>query len=320
MDGSASIAPLVARWRALEEGEAAFDAVAAGDAERALRLCRAGRVDLVELIEHAADCRRLDVLDRLLAEEDEAPCSERREGSDSAQRAGPPRPRDADDPLAETKRLFDLAGAYEAVRRLLLERTGDADGRFEALRGATLERLLRLLEDRPWLAARRAHGGVTLLHVAAGGNDGALVERLLALGARADVADELGRTPLFGVANRVVPPARRTPTDGADVVAALARGGADPNRPAGLGRQTPLHAAARRGNVGVAVALLDHGAAIDPRDRTGETPLRRAVNCRQLVLVRRLSARGADWHAADTAGVTPRDAARQAGLAVPEVP
>jgi ankyrin repeat protein len=64
----------------------------------------------------------------------------------------------------------------------------------------------------------------------------------------------------------------------------------------------------------VAAALLDHGANIEARDAKGETPLRRAVNCRQTAVVRELIRRGADAHAADKRGVTPAAAARSVDL------
>jgi ankyrin repeat protein len=51
--------------------------------------------------------------------------------------------------------------------------------------------------------------------------------------------------------------------------------------------------AARRGNVEVAAALLDCGAALEARDRRGETPLRRALNCRKQEVASLLIARGA---------------------------
>ncbi len=79
-------------------------------------------------------------------------------------------------------------------------------------------------------------------------------------------------------------------------------------------RGTALHQAARRGCVPVAEALLDYGATIDARDAKGETPLRRAVNCRQTEMIRLLVRQGADPHAADRRGVTPRDVARTAEL------
>jgi ankyrin repeat protein len=58
-------------------------------------------------------------------------------------------------------------------------------------------------------------------------------------------------------------------------------------------RATALHAAARRGFVEVAEALLECGARIDARDKNGVTALERAANCRQEAVKRMLMARGA---------------------------
>jgi ankyrin repeat protein len=51
--------------------------------------------------------------------------------------------------------------------------------------------------------------------------------------------------------------------------------------------------AARRGYVGTAGALLDSGAATEAKDRKGDTPLQRAVNCRRDAVARLLAERGA---------------------------
>ncbi len=51
--------------------------------------------------------------------------------------------------------------------------------------------------------------------------------------------------------------------------------------------------AARRGNVSVAKALLECGANIEARDSKGDSPLRRAVNCRKKEMVAFLAAQGA---------------------------
>jgi hypothetical protein len=250
------MAELLDRWRSLLDAEQAFDLTAAGNVASAI-----GRgVTIVELIEHAALCGRPDTLAQLL----DLP---------------------AEDPAATGPRaLFDLIAAYEAGRRLL-----DTD----ALRGHTRDRLIASLEQSPGLIGCRAYDGKTLLHVAAGAHDDRLVHDLLRLGADAAAADDLGRTALFSAANRVIEPGRRTPTDGYEAVRAVIAAGADPDRPGGEGRQTPLHLAARRGNVGVAAALLDGGAAIDPPDALGATPQRRAINCRQRAVAALLSARGA---------------------------
>jgi ankyrin repeat protein len=84
-----------------------------------------------------------------------------------------------------------------------------------------------------------------------------------------------GRTPLYCTANEC---ASKT---GPEVVRALVRAGADVNLCCGVTRATALHAAARRGHVEIAQALLESGAAVDARDRKGHTPLQRAINCRK---------------------------------------
>src|SRR5262249_130959 len=90
--------------------------------------------------------------------------------------------------------------------------------------------------------------------------------------------------------------------------------GATADTTSGPTRGTPLHQAARHGNVAVAEALLDHGATIDSRDAKDHTPLRRAVNCRQIEIVRLLIRRGPDPRAADRSGATPLDVARTADM------
>jgi len=75
-------------------------------------------------------------------------------------------------------------------------------------------------------------------------------------------------------------------------------------------RCTPLHAAARRGTLAVAAALLDGGADLEARDSAGDTPLRRAVNCGQVEMAAFLLARGADAESRGARGLTPLLAAR----------
>ena len=45
-------------------------------------------------------------------------------------------------------------------------------------------------------------------------------------------------------------------------------------------RVSIVHAAARRGSLEIAQALLAEGAYVNLRDRSGDTPLRRALNCK----------------------------------------
>jgi hypothetical protein len=253
------MAELIDRWRELLATERAFAQVAAGE----VRLAVGRGVTVVELIEHAALCSRTDALEALLETEPDGPT-----------RAIP-------------TGCFDLIAAYEAARRAA------PDSARERLRTHTLDRLLGQLRDDPGLIDCRAYDGKTLLHFAAGAHDDELVGLLLSLGADAGVTDTHTRSPIFSAANRHILPRLRTPRDGYRTVETLIAAGSDPDQPGGEGRQTPLHVAARRGNVGVAAALLDGGARIDCADAYGVVPLQRAINCRQQAVAVLLRARGA---------------------------
>lgn len=125
----------------------------------------------------------------------------------------------------------------------------------------------------------------TLLHAAAAAGDVAFVELLLNLGADVSAGEH---SALYCVGNECLSP------DGADVVRLLVQAGAAVDAAEGSKRCTALHMAARRGNVAVAAALLDCEANINARDRAGDTPLCRALNCRQPEVAALLLARGAD--------------------------
>jgi ankyrin repeat protein len=131
-----------------------------------------------------------------------------------------------------------------------------------------------------------------------------MVECLLRLGADPDAQDGGGHTPLYSLANG------REASNGGDVVRALARNGAKVNANDGVKHCTPLHMAARRGNLRIAEALLDCGADIDARDSLGDTPLRRSVNCNKIQVASLLLARGADLRSVGNKGLTPLQAAR----------
>ncbi len=129
------------------------------------------------------------------------------------------------------------------------------------------------LQRDPSLAHERWAYGRTLLHGAASLGNLAVVKLLLRLGAAPDDRDAGGHTPLYLLANGS--------GAGAEVVSVLVRAGADANARCGSKRCTPLHMAARRGNVEVARALLDCGADPKIRDSQRVTPLQRALNCKK---------------------------------------
>jgi hemoglobin len=179
-----------------------------------------------------------------------------------------------------------------------------------AFRRLTLEELRGHLEQDPTLVHKQTGDGSTLLHAAASDWDVDRVTLLLEKGA----AVSGGRSPLCNVAGRYVERAERSAEVGKLVAEILIRHGAEVNRPSGPEEQTPLHMAARRGNIAIARALLHGGAALEARDKKGETPLRRAVNCGHPEFVSLLLAHGADVNTRDKKGRTPLHAARRADM------
>jgi hemoglobin len=153
-------------------------------------------------------------------------------------------------------------------------------------RGELVRFVIEAVESEPSLAARRFFGR-TLLHFASGAGSCEVVALLLKLGTDPNVQDSGGHTPLYRVANEC---ASET---GPEIVRVLVRAGADVNAAGGVTRATALHMAARRGHVGIASTLLDCGAAIEAKDSKGDTPLRRAINCRREMVVRLLMDRSA---------------------------
>ena len=123
---------------------------------------------------------------------------------------------------------------------------------------------------------QQRYAGRTLLHSAAGAGSLRMVELLLLLGADPNVLDGGRHTPLYCTGNECAGP------ESAEVVHALVRAGARVDACDGVTEATPLHMAARRGNVVVARALLECGADLHARDRRGDTPFDRAVNCRKM--------------------------------------
>ena len=125
------------------------------------------------------------------------------------------------------------------------------------------------------------------MHWACGAGALLVVQRLLRLGTDPNLLDHGGHTPLYAVANECAS------EGGAEIVRAVVQAGADVNARGGVTRATPLHMAARRGHVKIARALLECGAAINAVDRKGDTPLTRAINCRQDLVAQLLVESGA---------------------------
>jgi truncated hemoglobin YjbI len=174
----------------------------------------------------------------------------------------------------------------------------------------SLEWVRSQLEREPALVGERHGGEKMLLHEAAGAWAVSFVALLLGMGADPNALDGAGHTPLYYVGNAFPHAGKGEDEPGTAAATLLVRSGADVHAAGGAKGCTALHMAARRGHVGIARSLLEHGAAIEARDRMGDTPLRRAVNCGKPEMVAFLLSRGADVHAKGSRGATPREAAR----------
>jgi truncated hemoglobin YjbI len=195
----------------------------------------------------------------------------------------------------ELRALFERDRAALASLLVLLLTSRDA---------ALLDHFMRRLRYDPTLVRATYFNGRTLLHGATAAGCLPAVELLLDLGAAVGAADGSGRTPLFVAANECRGP------NGSTLARTLLRRGAAVDARDRVKRCTPLHAAARRGSVAVAAALLEGGADLEARDVSGDTPLRRAVNCGQVEMATFLRGRGADAGSRGARDLTPVQAAR----------
>jgi truncated hemoglobin YjbI len=138
----------------------------------------------------------------------------------------------------------------------------------------------------PLLAAHR-FSERTLLHFASAAGGREVVALLLGMGMDPNVEDRGRHAPLYCVANECA-----TET-GPEIVRMLVGAGADANARGGVTKATALHMAARRGHLEIARALLDCGAEMEAKDRSGDTPLQRSINCRRANVSQLLVERGA---------------------------
>lgn len=158
--------------------------------------------------------------------------------------------------------------------------------------------LLRLrLQESPDLIAISKRDK-TLLCGAASLWDEERLQLLISMGAVINAVQPSAHGPLYFACNAKCEPI----SSGIETVQHLLDAGAEINVRSGPTRSSPLHMTARRGNLELAKLLISFGADLEIRDAKGETPLRRAVNCRQAVMVNYLVEAGADPTTPDDEG------------------
>jgi truncated hemoglobin YjbI len=289
---------LAEQWNRMTEAENLFDAVSRGDLALLRSMLQMRLVPHAVLMSHAlaewldptgrADRRfgrqskrvtPLEVIEILLAQRD-LDCD----------------PDEGDD-LGRFRHLQAMMEAYTGVSRMI----GTESPLRPTLQAATRDRFVSEVERDRSCVRLLGLRGQTLLHDAARVGEADLAALLIRCGADPDAREAEGHTPLY-----------RASTEG--VARTLLAAGATVDVTSGPTRGTALHQASRLGYVSVAQALLDHGATIDAQDAKGQTPLRRAVNCRQHEISRLLVRRGANPRKADHRGVTPLDVARTAEM------
>ena len=200
-------------------------------------------------------------------------------------------------------RTRDLLGCL-MICLLVVDFAAAADLRLtDAAKGRDREAVRTLLLTELVDANTPQGDGATALSWASYWDDIEMAELLIRAGAKADIANELGVTPLaLACGNR-----------SADMVAMLLKAGADPNI-AQMNGQTPLMVCARTGNVAAVKPLLVRGANVNAREaERGQTALMAAAAEKHLDVVEALIEHGAEVNALTESGFTALMFAAQQG-------
>uniref|UniRef100_A0A8V5G4Q3 Uncharacterized protein n=1 Tax=Melopsittacus undulatus TaxID=13146 RepID=A0A8V5G4Q3_MELUD len=148
---------------------------------------------------------------------------------------------------------------------------------FDAVTKGNLSELEKTLKDND--INKLNPSSETLLHVAAANGHATVMEYLISKGAKVDVKDKNGRTPLHRAAEK------------GHVVEMLLNAKADPNAQ-DKEKKTPLHTAAVRGHLSIVEVLLAGKARFGIKDMDGCTPMHYAAIKGNIEIVKILLASG----------------------------
>jgi hypothetical protein len=160
-----------------------------------------------------------------------------------------------------------ISGDVAALSRLLLESPQLARASFET--GATRQSAERFFLDR---IGRYVYAGDTALHVAAAAYQTESVSNLLAAGANVHARNRRGQEALHAASCGSPGSSIWNPSAQAATIVRLIEAGADPNALDKSG-VSPLHKAVRTRCAGAVRALLDLGSDPSLKNKSGSTPL-----------------------------------------------
>lgn len=120
-----------------------------------------------------------------------------------------------------------------------------------------------LLEYQPELDAADEEFGDTALHKTSSLNNVLILEKLLRLGAKIDIPNYHGVTPLFAAILN----------ESFDAAEILLRWGANPNFNPGHDREVPFHIVCRDMDEGIVDFLMSYGSAVDAQNNKGQNAL-----------------------------------------------